>query len=202
MLSMILCGHSHFAWTTFWTAVGALAAVAVCFIAWIELSKSRKISEAGFVQDFKKDFYTARTRELLMLFEYNQIQFIESNIQESKKFGLPQSMCLFQVTTPNYKRKDEIPPYFLSHVNLFSEFEIDDFLLGHFEDLGLFYIQELMSMELIYQVFMPHLKHIWENEAIKNYVKYQRKTYTNMQVYSNYELIYKKISEIENQTHK
>ncbi len=194
---MTLCTHHHFDWNLFWIAITALASVALCFIAWFQLSKTREINEAEFIQDFKKDFYTARTRELLMLFEYDQIKFIENGSDRSKQKGLPQDMCLFEVTLPGYKRTDEIPNYFLNNNNLFSEFEIDDFLLGHYEDLGLFYIQKLMSLELIYQVFMPHLKLVLDNQEIKKYIEYQQKQYGNMDVYSNYRLIYGKIIEYE-----
>src|ERR1019366_3299240 len=114
---MIDCINCHFDWTAFWTFVTAMATIAIAFIANIELSKTRNIESAKFIQDFKNDFFTAQTRELLMLFEYNQIQFIEGNDKEHNLEGLPKNLCYFKVTINQYERKGEIPAYFLNHKN-------------------------------------------------------------------------------------
>jgi hypothetical protein len=50
------------------------------------------------------------------------------------------------------------------------EVELDDFLLGHFEDIGLFEEKGLIDTEMVYEEFSYYIFEVFENPEIKKYL--------------------------------
>ncbi len=69
--------------------------------------------------------------------------------------------------------------------------EIDDFLLQHFEDLGILYENGMLSKYEIEQSFGYYLEICWKNKAIQKYVKW--KNVTDSDIYSKFRLICSKL---------
>ena len=141
MLLLCFC----FDWGIFWSAVTAAATILIAVIAGNELSKNRKIKSAEFINEFTSAFFNPKTSELLMLFEFDLIEFVSRNAEENELKYLPHDFSYFKVTIEGYKRKDDVPGYLLDHKNIYSIYEIEDFLLGHFEDMGLILKNKVMS---------------------------------------------------------
>ena len=69
---------------------------------------------------------------------------------------------LFSSEPPLVRRR-----YFLTN-------EVDDYLLQHFEDLGLYYNKKSDLLHEIEEAFGYYLKKCWENESIRSYINWAR----------------------------
>ena len=72
----------------------------------------------------------------------------------------------------------------------YSAFEIDDDLLGYFEDIGNNESKKLIDIDMIYDTFSWYIKIIWENPAVQEYIKWQRSE--GADIYDGFEYIYNK----------
>jgi len=53
----------------------------------------------------------------------------------------------------------------------YSAFEIDDFLLGHFDDLGRYVKQDLIDINTARQIFSYYVTESFENPVISEYLR-------------------------------
>ena len=90
---LLLC--SYFDWGNFWSTVTAIATISIGVIAWYELSKNRKIKSAEFINEFTSTFFNPKTSELLMLFEFDLIEFVSKNTEGNELKCLPQDFSYF-----------------------------------------------------------------------------------------------------------
>ncbi len=56
----------------------------------------------------------------------------------------------------------------------YSPWEIDDLLLGHFENLGMFEQKGIIDFQTVYDEFSWYIETAWKNEYIKEYIRYLR----------------------------
>jgi hypothetical protein len=59
----------------------------------------------------------------------------------------------------------------LSKQPAYSPYEVDDLLLGHFEDFAMLEQQGVVSAEMIYDMFSYYIERTWTNEAVQAYVR-------------------------------
>lgn len=187
-------------WTAIGTIIIAVGTFIVAYIAWTQLGKTNKISNADFIHRFKSDFFNEKTRQLFMLFDYDLIVFktepVSTGIEEFAYFEVNQ-------------KQFDANPIFLRVLTekkyLYSVYEIDDLLLGNFEDLGLFCKRGLMDIEFIYEGFGYYIEEIYENQQIKNYmcwIKKNRKAKgkeADEDIYDNFDFIFNEVKCYENQ---
>jgi hypothetical protein len=88
--------------------------------------------------------------------------------------------------------------YLPEHKYRYSSYEIDELLLGHFEDLGLFYRKKLMDIEFICSGFSYYIEEIHENDEIKKYIEWSKKNEGNEDDYAedtfeDFDLIFKEV---------
>jgi hypothetical protein len=76
----------------------------------------------------------------------------------------------------------------------YSAFEIDDLLLGHFEDVGWYVRHQLIDPGTAYQSFGYYVIATFEHPAIKQYIADQAK---REYVYEDFEWIYKEFKKLE-----
>jgi hypothetical protein len=180
-----------------WTATGAMITAIgtslLAGIAYFQLKKANKISQADFDQRFKNDFFKEKTQQLFMLFQYNLLVFkTEPIIDYDYEFPY------FELDS---KKIDANPIYLMylpKHRYRYSAYEIDELLLGHFEDLGLFYKKNLMDIEFIYSGFSYYIEEIHENDEIKKYIEWSRENEGDEDDYAedtfeDFDLIFKKV---------
>jgi hypothetical protein len=156
-------------WNATGTMVIAGGTLILAYIAWTQLKKANEISTADFDQRFKKDFFTEKTRQLFMLFQYDLIKFkrepVSNTDDEFPYFEVDRTQFdanpIFASTLPEKKYR-------------YSAYEIDELLLGHFEDLGLFCKKGLMDIEFIDEGFGYYIEEMHKNEQIQNYICWTR----------------------------
>jgi hypothetical protein len=124
-------------------AWGVVVTAFLAGIAYWQLSAIGKTTSTEFIHKLKNEFFVEETRILLDHIIDNRIVYkkaIETNCQDIKEAtSSTVEMIYFEVDT-NKILKD-IPEQLkaqLTKKQYYLEVEIDDFLLGHFEDIGLF----------------------------------------------------------------
>ena len=130
--------------------------IATLFLAWVgwrQLVSINKTSKADFIHKFKKDFFREKTTILIILFdnellEYERdksyFKFEEDNMRKSLK---------------GEDFKNSLIQAFGYFKTAFNCYEIDDLLLGHFEDLGLFERHGMIDIDMVYELYD------WYNET-------------------------------------
>ena len=74
-------------WVATGTMITAIGTLLIAAIAYFQLQKANKISQADFDQRFKDDFFKKETQQLFMLFQYNLLVFkIEPVTGDDYKF--------------------------------------------------------------------------------------------------------------------
>jgi hypothetical protein len=190
MTSCIYC----WPWATIWSFFAAAGAVAVAIVANSELSKSRKISNVQLSQDFKRDFFTAVNEELHLFLEFDLLIYHSDNKGEKRLPNLPEELSYFEVKMKDFKRKEDNKPAYLDGLhNIYSAYEIDDYVLGNVEELGLFEEKGIMTLEFIDEIFGNYIKTVGENNEIKRYVRESRIQYNDNALYNRLENLYNKL---------
>ena len=198
-----LCGHNLFD-GYFGAGLGALGTLLVVFVAWWQLSIISGTSRADFIHRLKNDFFTKGTRILIHLIENKYIHYIdlrdegceqgsEDTEQDEENGGseADKKESYFEVDLAKIDRcvPNEIGRQ-LKRRHFYSEYEIDDLVLGHFEDIGIFEQKRLIDMEMVYEEFSYYIIVVYENGAIKKYIESLRKK--DADIYANFEYIYNK----------
>jgi len=150
-------------------------------IAWEELEAIKNTNSADFIHKLKNDFFKENTRILITLIDLEAIKFVKNEnivyfevIEENPKLN----------SLPNDIRKQ------LTEKKFYTVHEIDDFLLGHFEDIGLFEQKGILDIEMVYEEFGWFIEIVFENCEIKKYIKYEREV--DEDIYDKFEYIYHK----------
>jgi hypothetical protein len=183
-------------WTATGTMIIAFVTFIVALIAWRQLGKTNKISKADFAHRFKNDFFNERTRQLFMLFDYNLMVFKTESVS-----SIDDEFPFFEVNHIQFNKN----PIFTTDFTLtkikdrYSAYEVDDLLLGHFEDLGLFYKNSLMDIGFIYEGFGYYIEEIHKNKQIQKYITWMtdREKKENKEaledIYDNFDYIFNKV---------
>ena len=161
---ILLCSP-NIDWTATGTMIIAVGTFLLAFIARTQLGKTNKISKADFAHRYKSDFFSEKTRQLFMLFEYDLMVFKRESVSNTDH-----EFPYFEVDRTQF---DANPIFSIALAEIkyrYSAYEIDDLLLGHFEDLGLFCKKSLMDIEFIYEGFGYYIEEMHKNEQIQNYI--------------------------------
>ena len=62
----------------------------------------------------------------------------------------------------------------LGRKKYYSVWEVDDLLLGLFENIGMLEQRGIVDFQSVYDVFGWYIETAWKDEHIKEYIKYQR----------------------------
>jgi hypothetical protein len=127
-----------------------------------------------------------------MLVEYNALSFQSKNINAN---GKDEEFSYFLVSD-NIVRQLKIDEPLLNKLlkkKIYSADEVDDLLLGYFEEIGDLHKQGILSLEDINNSFGWHIKICWENPEIQKYIQQERKKPGNENMYENFEYIYNKL---------
>lgn len=182
-----LCEPNQIDWAATGSMIAGVATVALAFIAWYQLGKTNKIANADFAHRFKNDFFTEETRHLFMLFEYELLTLKKESFKSDKP-----KLAYFEIECTKYDSKSAFLLSLIEMKPRYTSCEIDDLLLGHFEDLGLFLKKGLLDIETIYEGFSYYIKTIHENDQIDNYIMWNREP-GGQDIYDNFDYVYKKV---------
>lgn len=183
-------------WSTIWTAVAAIATIALAYIAKVQLEKAADISDAQFIANYNKDFFNPFTTELLTLFEFGFMEYHSTNKGVIKE--LPEDFSYFKVTMKDYKRNSaNIPAYLNGHSNIYACYEIDNNLLNCFEDMAMLENRNSLSIDIIDDSFGFYIKLISKNPQIIEYIKNIREEYEDNTIFEKFEKLAVKIKALE-----
>ena len=186
-----ICGTKdyHVALWTFWLVV-------FTFFIWLvgknQLGGLNSTAKADFIERFSDKFFSPETRAILMLIDYEALHFKICNIDhgdDASLVGFPYFMIDEKVV-----KQFEIPAKALADIlerKVYSAYEIDDFLLGHFEEIGLFEKQGRLDIGDVYSFFDWYIDLSWNNPEIQKYVQHQRDC-DGDDIYGDFEYIYRK----------
>jgi hypothetical protein len=171
--------------TALWTGVIALVTFGAVLFAWVQLRAIRKTSRADFAKCFIDTFFSDDTRTLFALLMNSALTFEVKNIDENgQKVD----------RLPYMKIKPEIVKQLSGIIAVergrlgYSAFEIDDFLLGHFDDLGRYVMQKLIDFKTARHIFSYYVTESFENPAISEYLRDE----DNQRKYTDFRYIYNK----------
>ena len=166
----------------FWTAITAVGTVTLALIAWVQLRKMNKTSKTDFLHRFTQDFFSYKTRNLLMLFDYNLLKFKMKKLDNGE-------YPFFELDTAMIADIGIIDEKDRAHTKTFySAYDIDDDLLGFFEDIGNYVKDNLLDINMVYEIFSWYIITIWENQDIQQYIRWQRSD--GEDIWSGFEYIY------------
>ncbi|MGD0232208.1 MAG: hypothetical protein ABSC19_17940 [Syntrophorhabdales bacterium] len=190
--------QGHFYDSLFGSALAALFAAFLVWVAWQELTSLGKTSSADFIHRLNKDFFTARTRRLFDLMDIGALEFVSPEDQnpEDGRDAWPYFRVnrarVAQTTLP-----DELARLITGR-EYYSSWEIDDMLLGHFEDIGNLERRRIVDFGMVDAHFGFFLTMAWENRHIQAYLQYLRTEYpdhTDNYLFCSFEYIAKKCQE-------
>jgi hypothetical protein len=179
--------------------VSLLTAILI-WIAYYQLKSLFQTTNADFIHKLKNDFFKEETRKLFHLVEHDYILFREgigdsdkcrhvSGICEQHKTDESEKEYFFEVNCEKIEHSGlpkEIQQVLLEK-KFYSSYELDDFLLGHFEDIGLFETKGVIDIEMVYEEFSWYLKASFENCQIQKYMEALGEDF-----YDKFKYVYKK----------
>jgi len=158
-----------------------IATLLLASIALTQLEKIENTNSADFIHKLKNDFFKGETRNLITLIDLDALKFVEND-----------NMQYFEIIEEKLKDFPEEIVNQLTQKKFYTPYEIDDLLLGHFEDVGLFEQKGILDIEMVYEEFEWYIRTAFENCEIKKYIEYSRKDGKDKDVYDKFEYIYYK----------
>jgi hypothetical protein len=169
----------------------ALFSLILILVGWQQLGKIHATSNADLLHKLKGDFFREETRILIHLI-YND--FIELIIEDTSRDEI--EVCYFKVNVDAINKSKlpaEIKEY-LTQKRIYTTYELDDYVLGHFEDIGLFWGKKVLDIDLIYEEFDDYISTVYESNEIQRYISYINKPEEDDQpendYYDKFECIY------------
>jgi hypothetical protein len=178
-------------WATIGAVISALATTALALIAWKQLGNLNKTyvqisktSKADFAHRCNTDFFSAGTRELFMLFDYDMIKFHVIDEIDFAYFEIDKTKLDSHPILYNFINKDK---------QIFSAYEIDDLLLGPLDNVGTYFNQGLINIDLIVNFFGYYIEELHNNKQIEAYLEWIRSEPGYENIYDSFEAIYREL---------
>jgi hypothetical protein len=171
-----------------WAGVAVIVAAAGVFVALRQLGGIKKISRADFAKRFMDTFFTPETRALFTLLMNSALEFEVLQIKDSAGEVIDR--------LPYLRIKKDVAGQLGGIVlmenerNGYSSFEVDDLLLGFFDDLGWYEKKGLIDLKTIKQAFGYYICESYENEQVKLYLADE----DNEGNYGDFRYIYDKVN--------
>jgi hypothetical protein len=154
--------------TALWTGAIAIVTILGIVFALLQLHNIRRTSRADFAKRFIDSFFTQDTRTLFTLLMNSALKFTVKEISENGK-QLDRLPC--------FEIKQEVLAQLSGIVQIepsktgYSAFEIDDLLLGHFDDLGWYVKRGLIDYGTALQSFRYYLVGSFDSPPIQQYIQ-------------------------------
>ncbi len=185
-----LFGANHYIdRSAFWTGVAVVVAAVGVIIALQQLGGIKKISRADFAKRFMDTFFTSETRTLFTLLMNSALEFEVLQIKDSAGEAMDR--------LPYLRIKKDVAGQLGGLVLIdkertgYSSFEVDDLLLGFFDDLGWYEKKGLIDLETIKQAFGYYISESYENEQVQRYLADE----DNKGKYGDFRYVYDKVKE-------
>lgn len=158
------------------SVLAAVFSTLLVWVAWSQLGRLGTISSADFIYKLNTIFFTNDTRTLMSLIDCDALAFTiqpeklndpDNNTQLQPYFEVIESQITYTKLPPQIQKS-------LIDTKYYSMWQIDDLLLGHFEDIGRLEQRGIIDFQMIYDVFSWYITTVWQYTPIKEYIRYQR----------------------------
>ena len=174
----------------FWTALLAIATFFLAGVVLGQLHGANTTSRADFIRKFSNEFFTQKNRDLVMLFEYDLLKFKVKTTNDPKDNKETQ-FHYFETDTPALQKIAVLDKQDMANFKpVYSTYEVDDDLLGFFDDIGNYEKQGLISVQMVDEEFGWYIKKIWRNAEVQKYIQWSA-AYDD-DAYEGFESIYHK----------
>lgn len=179
-------------WNCFWTALTAIFTLFLVLVGYDQLEKFNETNKRVFLQNLKNDFFTDYERTLMFLIDNKYLIFNTIKLDGNEIYNTKNEISFFINTVDNRIDFiiDEIP---LLKRKYFTSNEIDDFLLQHFEDIGILYENENLTKEDIVETFGYYLETCWGYKEIHTYINHVREVTKDNDIYMKFENLCNKL---------
>ena len=177
--------------TALWT--GAIAVVTV-FAAGFALSQLRSIqrtSRADFTKRFIDSFFVEDSRTLFTLLLNSALKFAVRKIEVGG--DEIDELPYLRIRKEIIEQVTGIVPFDPAKTG-YSAFEVDDFLLGHFEDVGWYARRKLIDLKTAFQSFGYYVIATVEHTEMQKFLEHQRAKEFS---YDDLEWLYQKFKRFE-----
>jgi hypothetical protein len=177
-----------------WAGVAVVLATVGVAVAFVQLGGIKKVSRADFAKRFIDTFFSAETRTLFTLLLNSALEFAVLEITDEAGMVIDR-LPYFRIKKSVAKQLQGIVAIEEARTG-YSAFEIDDLLLGFFDDLGWYYQRGLIDLETIKQAFGYYICESFENDQVKRYLADE----DNESKYADFRLLYNEVRK-KNQAH-
>ncbi len=157
----------------FWTFFLVLVTFFLWLVAKRQLGGINKVSKADFIKKFSDSFFSETTLKIIMLFDYKALSYREAEIEYGD--DIPIKTFPYFIIDEDIVKQLKISSEeqkILIDKKCFSGFEIDEYLLNLFEDIGSFEKKGLINIRDVYDNFDWYITAIWNNEEVRKYTNY------------------------------
>ena len=154
-------------------------------IAYHQLMKNNRTRQADFTHKLDVEFFTKESHILMTIIEFDAIKFIEPNNSNGDPY--------FKIALDKIEGLDsryfELKKFVEDRSLEISTFEIDHFLLGHFEKIGIYNKKKIIYIEFIYETFDYYIQKVHKNVEIQKYIQWIRQNYEDQDIYNKFDFI-------------
>jgi hypothetical protein len=152
---------------SFWTFIAAVAAICAVLVARYELGETAKTTRADFAKRFVDSFFSKETRGLFTLLMNSALEFkvLEITDKDGKKID---ELPIFEIKKIIANQLNGIVDIESGKMG-YSAFEMDDLLLGHFDDIGWYQKRSLIDLETIREMFGYYIYECYQNGFFRDY---------------------------------
>jgi hypothetical protein len=168
-------------------AMVALVTALLVLVAWWQLRKLSKTNSADFIHKLATDFFTPEARRLMNLIDCEALEFDNKETRPYFKVNL----CKLYRTNPREFWECLIKKKY------YSTWEVDDFLLGHFEDIGRLVEDGIVEFQMVNKVFSSYIPKVWDYDHIQAYVMSERKRKEDKTFFKQFEDIAEKFKKYD-----
>lgn len=157
-----------------------LATIFAAFLAWVvweQWNKTNITSSADFIHKLTEAFFKPETRILITLIECDALEFKP----EIKSGDDVKAQPYFEVNTEKLAKSitpDDLRTKLINRDNNeklhYTVWEIDDMLISPLTDVGMLEMKGVVEFPMVYVGFRYYLKLVWNCNAIKKYIQWQR----------------------------
>jgi hypothetical protein len=165
--------------------LGSLLVLLTAYVAWKQLGKVAQTASADFMLRMRDGFFREETRILVHLIDNGWLKFVDKT-ENGSSIEYP----FFKVDDREIEAAglhEEIRERLLKR-RTYSVYDMDDLILGHFEDLGTLWEAGVLNIDTIYQMFSWYMEITWENSEIHRYIQTQKQE--SAELYSKFERLH------------
>ncbi len=192
-METLLCIQQGFDCSQLLTPAIALIGI---ILALIQIEKNNKTRRADFAHRLDVEFFTDETRNCFEIIEF--IEFIEPKTKEELPFFKIDKTKIDKLSKGYFSIKE----FCDKRGYEISSSELDDYLLGQFEKIGLYRKKKVIAMAYIYELFDYYISGSHNNSEIQKYIQWVRKFEDTKDIYDKFDFVAKECDNYRDKKYK